>query len=267
MSNDRTAQPVHIAYPVGSVWNHRTYGDQRFTVVGHGEGRVIVSYAEGSGTATESWVRQALDAYGTIVEYPATARPTIDFSGSSRATARDYAARAVSRINRPETNEILDAVAQGESVDAYALAEAVLDAMRGATTRCGQSYGRREMAREIAYLGHIVHPVLANHADGLPAYAEGDRSRAVEAAREGLREATAEIDRVVASLNDVTARAERESERRRRAEQEVIDLRAERDALQVERDEVHSVLAYALDRLSPEDRARVFGYWDGITEA
>lgn len=136
------------------------------------------------------------------------ARPLIDFSGLSRETARNYAKAHVSRVNKPETNTTLRAVAAGEQVDAYALNEALLDAMRGAATRAGQSPLRRIHGREIAYLGHIAQAVLEAHADDLPAYAEGDRSRAVEAAKEGLRKAKAEIDRLLVEKKALKAEVE-----------------------------------------------------------
>lgn len=107
-------------------------------------------------------------------------RPLVEFDGDSRKTARIYASDLYSRVNKPETNEILAAIAHGESVDAYDAAVAVLDAMRRVGTRFGQSTQRRQYGKAAAHLGHIIHSVLANHADGLPAYAEGDRSRRIE---------------------------------------------------------------------------------------
>mgnify|MGYP006201825965 CR=1 FL=1 len=48
----------------------------------------------------------------------------------------------------------------GESVDAYALNEALTQAFRHGFTRCGSAHQRRVLQREIGYLAHIVQAVL-----------------------------------------------------------------------------------------------------------
>jgi hypothetical protein len=110
-----------------------------------------------------------------------THRPTIDFSTESRRTAREYAQAAMSRILEPQHNKILQQVVRGSAtVDAYALNEALTAAMRACATRFGQSMMRRDATRKVAYLAHITQAVLENHADGLPVYEPGARSRKIE---------------------------------------------------------------------------------------
>lgn len=195
-------------------------------------------------------------------EHPA--RPLIDFSGSSRATARTYAAAHVSRTNKAETNALLREVAAGGKVDAYALNEALLDAMRGATTRAGQSPLRRTYGKQIAYLGHIVQAVLDSHADGLPAYAEGDRSRAVEDMREAVQAATAEVERLTAAL---------EAERIARASwaTQCSDLSenlgrviAERDESAAEVSKLSLVIGYTRGLGTAVQAAQSLGYQHGL---
>lgn len=218
-----------------------------------------------------------------------TNRPTIDFSGPSRQTAREYAEAANTFLLRGASQADLKAVSLGLQVDAYNLNEALLDAMRAATTRIGNSPGRRELARKIAYLGHITQAVLEAHADGLPAYAEGDRSRKIEELKtevaelenryldavrerneeragrltaqerlidldEALTEAQARASRVESQFKDIKASANEEVSR---LKEEAADSRAERDLLD-------QVLQYAFERLSGADQQRVFGYWDGL---
>lgn len=126
---------------------------------------------------------------------PATAeRPQIDFSIDRYATVRGYAADLSSKVNKAESNNLLYAVKTGQSVDAYALAAALPDILSGCATRKGNSNARREDTRKARALGHVVHAVLANHAAGLPVYAEGDRSRVVEQAKVALREAEVEMN-------------------------------------------------------------------------
>lgn len=109
-----------------------------------------------------------------------TARPTIDFSGISRETARDYASAMPSRVLDAKYHGVLKDAANGYVVDAYALNAALTAALRTGLTRFGQSTARRDFGRKVAYLGHITQAVLESHADGLPVYAQGDRSRKVE---------------------------------------------------------------------------------------
>lgn len=108
------------------------------------------------------------------------ARPLIDFSGDSRATAREYASSLLSKVLKKENIGVIHAIAAGQEVDAYAANAAVLDAMRTVSTRFGQSMQRREYGKRAAHLGHIVQAVLESHADGLPAYEQGQRSRKIE---------------------------------------------------------------------------------------
>lgn len=237
----------------------------------------------------------------TITATTTTVRPTIDFSGSGydhettvdRSTARAYAADLVSRVNKPETNRVLEEIANsGTQVDAYLLAEAVLDAMRGVATRCGQSTMRRRMGEKAAHLGYIAHAVLASHADGLPVYERGDRSRRVEELRGERNAARAKASLLETDLRDAlrtikeqTAHQEESNETIRGLVKEnkalaqkveawrtasldkVRALVTQREDLTAERDEIAAVLAYALEQMDEAGRARVFGYWDGVKQA
>lgn len=205
-------------------------------------------------------------------------RPFIDFKFTRYATAREYAREAQSRVLKPESNATLEAVALGLQVDAYDLNEAVLDAMRSAATRHGQSLARRGLATRIAHLGHIVQAVLENHADNLPAYQTGERSRAVEDAKEALREAKSTVDSLTSDLS--AARQQREH-----MAAEARDLRAEIDEAKLsladraqeitvlhdnlcqitsEANEFEAALAYAKGFLDDEARARVDGFLEGF---
>lgn len=132
------------------------------------------------------WLSQSWFDLAEAEEETTTNRVEIDFSGSSRATARQYAADLQSRVNKPETNAILNAIEHGEPVEAFAAAEALLDAMRHVSTRFGQSMARRRAGEKVAHLGYIVHGVLGNVADGLPAYEQGERSRALADAKQEI---------------------------------------------------------------------------------
>lgn len=209
-------------------------------------------------------------------------RPLIDFSGDSRATARRYAVSANSRILLPASQEVLRAVANGEQVDAYALNAAVTDAMRSATTRCGQSVARRMMATQVAYLGHITQAVLENHADNLPVYEPGERSRKIDALEQELRHSTSVNQALAADLTNERARvayhqeklrqanAERStltqaaSDERRRLCAEIDALKAKAAKAEKSEADLALVLVYAFEKMDGEQKQRVLGFWDGI---
>lgn len=163
-------------------------------------------------------------------------RPTIDFA--DKQTAQEYAVAANSRVLKPGHQEILTRVAAGEVVDAYALNAALTEAMSSASTRLGQSMARRGLTKKIRHLAHIVQAILENHADGLPAYAGGDRSRKIEelqaertsllqaasderrrlcaeidSLKEGLAVATSEIDTLIENKVQTFGNAQAEHER------------------------------------------------------
>lgn len=118
---------------------------------------------------------------GDPVDDDAPARPMIDFSGPSRTTAREYAETLKSRINKPETNDLLHQIVNGGKVDAYDLNGVLADVFSGCATRGAQSPLRREHTKKARHIAHIVQAVLENHADSLPAYETGERSRKIEA--------------------------------------------------------------------------------------
>lgn len=214
-------------------------------------------------------------------EAPQLGRPTIDFSGSSRATAREYAAAMPSAALDDEANAILADVASGRAeVDAYALNRALLSVMRLSATRFRNSFDRREFTTKVAHLGHIVQAVLENHADRLPAYEKGIRSRRIEtlegeraaltqAASDERRRLCAEIDSLRA---EAQALASDHLEYKAAADAEISRLRElvgdrtmERDDAETERDTLASVIDYSFELLPVLDRCRVLGYWDGLT--
>jgi hypothetical protein len=260
------------------------------------DGSYALEFDDSSLSNFGSWSTAALD----LVEEYTTERPTIDFSGSSRSTAREYAKDANTRLLSSTQQAVLRQVAAGEEVDAYTLNEVLLAAMRASLTRHGASTQRRVTGRKIAYLGHITQAVLENHAQGLPAYEKGERSPALAAAREevtryreGLEEANrerglltqaasderrrlcAEIDELRAHRRDLAEERSRlkheHAAYKRAADNEVSRLLTsvknteEAHAETVKkRDEVASVLDYAMGRLSDTDKQRVLGYWDGV---
>lgn len=266
-----------IALPVGSTltdaqgWVHTKVADPVLAEDGsmiseqHTTRYVAPDGSEGTFYAPWSWgvVLTSLPAEESPAA-PAPARPLIDFSGPSRATAREYATDLTSRVNNEGTNLVLNEVALGKQVDAYALNEALLDAMRHIATRFGQSMARRRAGEKAAHLGYIVHGVLDNHADNLPAYEAGQRSRKVAALEADLAEAHSERASLVTEVEALKARtsaAQEESVRIRKVATARDSLLAETVA---DRDQVASVLDYALDLLSEQDKARVFGFWDGV---
>ena len=222
-----------------------------------------------------------------------TNRPTIDFSTTSRETARDYADSLISRVNKPETNAVLDEVRSGsEAVDAYALAEGLLDAMRHVSTRFGQSMQRRKYGERVAHLGYIAHGVLANHADGLPVYEPGERSRKAKQWEEiaishqgriaDLEDEAAQQSQLLTEVHDTLHAAKRElddstrafSDYKERADaevtrllQQVTEANAKLSVVEAERDAAAAALSYVVERLDEADRERVLGYWDGVKDA
>ena len=244
-----------------------------------------------------SWSTGALD----LVEEAKVERPTVDFSdaGPSRATARAYAEIIDSRVLQASSRAALQAAARGEQVDAYALNAAITDAMRSATTRCGQSASRRELATKVAYLGHITQAVLENHADSLPVYGKGERSRLLAEVKPALAAAQQEVEAQTERANQFRTRLERSegersqflqaaSDERRRlcaeidegnaaleeatANYEALQRVAERrDALLAEmvaeNDRLLQIQGYALDLLPHDMRQRVLGYADGVGQS
>jgi hypothetical protein len=71
----RKGLPIEDAYPVGSVWNHISTGDKPVTITGpdpDDDRRVMVQVPEHfqQSLYTGSWIRGALDTYGTLVSLP-----------------------------------------------------------------------------------------------------------------------------------------------------------------------------------------------------
>lgn len=172
------------------------------------------------------WSRKYIEPTNAPQEAPmndtstAPTRPMVEFSGSSRATAREYARAINSRVLVASSRVRLTNAAAGTPVDAYDLNEALMDAMRSTATRCGQSMARRALATKVAYLAHITQAVIDNHADGLPAYPEGERSRKVKALQ-------AEVDATKAEMASILATLEKEREAYQDVEARVAAVEAD----------------------------------------
>lgn len=66
IAENRKSLITEQAYPIGSVWNHSSYGDERFTITGYGDtGQLCLTYGDGT---HHVWDRGALDTCGTLVE-------------------------------------------------------------------------------------------------------------------------------------------------------------------------------------------------------
>jgi hypothetical protein len=222
-----------------------------------------------------------------------TVRPNVDFSGPSRATAREYAAEAIGQKMDPASKALLRAAADGGEVDAYAFNGALTAAYRSGFTRCGSAHQRRDLQRKIGYLSHIVQAVLENHADGLPAYdSTAARSRKVKSLEavvdkhqsyiKDLEQAGAaaldEISRTSQALTDLQGEHDALKSTygiyREESTTKVAALQSEREqiisqilALQSEREVLGASLTYALELLAPEAAQRVLGFKDGVTTA
>jgi hypothetical protein len=238
------------------------------------------------------WTEQ----YLTPIDAPKVGRPTIDFSTPSRETARRYAEALPSRILLAEHNTTLKRVAQGSAaVDAYRLNEALMASMRSGATRFGQSVGRREFTRKVAYLAHITQAVLENHADQLPIYEGGprspriaalekqvedertnlrcaeklwgeERSNLTQAASDERRRLCSEID----ALKDGVAEAKAEIEELTNILEASRQIGEVRDRLvddtAQERNTLGAVLAYVFERADEAFQAEISGYWNGLLD-
>jgi hypothetical protein len=202
--------------------------------------------------------------FDLVVDESVPGRPVVHFddenAGRDRSKARAACAEAVSKALKPQHNNILRAAGQGATVDAYALNEAITAAIRSAVTRKGQSTARREQASRFAHVAHIVQAVLENHADNLPAYVEGERSRKIEtlegeisALKTAGEDALRELQRATEALKGEMADHDRAKDDRRRALAEVVRL--------------SKVLEHARSLLDEVGRAHVEGYIEGLRDA
>ena len=222
------------------------------------------------------------------VAAPAAAPPpppvhfAAETGGRDRSTAREACAEAVSRVLPPPANQILREAASGKSVDAYALNDAITKAIRSAATRHGQSTARREQAKRFAHVAHIVQAVLENHADNLPAYGPGERSRALADLKAEVASSLAEARREVEHAGKVNqsltqdltaARAENDllkqaaSDERRRICGDLDTARANLAQTIREANEFEAALEFVLlNFCSDEDRLKVEGFRLGFAE-
>lgn len=214
---------------------------------------------------------------GWLDKVGAPERPLIDFSGKSRATAREYALAAIASKMPTAIKDLFLAASNGESVDAYAFNDALTVAFRLGFTRCGSAAQRRVLQRQIGHLAHITQAVLEAHADNLPVYADtGVRSRKIEELTEAL---DLEKQRSTALIREKTEVEVKLSESRARfhsvkaqANDEIdrlLKIANVRDALLAEtvadRNALAATLTYALELLEPAQVQRVLGYQDGVS--
>lgn len=213
-------------------------------------------------------------------------RPTIDFGAASQK-ARDNAAAANSRILPPPSQKILKAAASGDTVDAYDLNKAVMHAMRAATTRHGQSMGRRSLAIKIQYLANVTQDALNKHADAI-AVAAGDDAP-ITALRGELAHARSDLSEAMQTIRVMGAAHDRETADLTRAlmdahadndrlQGRLADLSNRADEIQAEvdgqfanavatRNRLSKALDYATALLTFDKQQRVKGYLDGLGDA
>lgn len=164
------------------------------------------------------------DGWFDKVEPQAPGRPLVHFddekAGRDRSRARAACSEAISTCLKDEHNALLLDASMGKSVDAYALNEAITAAIRSAATRLGHSTRRKEQASRFAHVAHIVQAVLENHADNLPGYEPGARSRLVEDLTHEVSDLRLSVERHKESRQIQWQRAEDFA-------QNVSDLRAE----------------------------------------
>jgi F0F1-type ATP synthase membrane subunit b/b' len=220
--------------PIGTVlvdsddWTHTkvaNYSDEDKR-----NGYVTTTYVTPEGETDTFGSVWAWGPGGKVVSIPdeVTPRPVRSLP---HETQRQYALKARSRLLDVGQNAVLYNAAQGEPVDVFAFRQAATAALSLASTRAGQSMARRDWAREARALIHWADAILESHLDGLPVYAEGDRSRLIEALKadneaivaevsKALNDAKTEIEDLTNEVGRLTAVASREAERRRDAEAE-----------------------------------------------
>lgn len=107
----RRGLPMMEAYPVGSVWNHVSSGDQPVTILGpdpDDDGRLMVHLPRYTQQAPYegSWVRGALDAYGKLVSLPDDSEQddaTPDFKVGDRVEVHGWGGDNTNVWNGPGT--------------------------------------------------------------------------------------------------------------------------------------------------------------------
>lgn len=253
-----------------------TVGKTATVVAIKDDGRVLdVDWHEPTGDHGRNWgwVWFAL-VEGAATEQPEEApqRPLVHFddekAGRDRSAAREACAEAVSKVLKPEHNTRLRNAAAGESVDAYDLNEAITAAIRSAATRHGQSTARRAQAKRFAHVAHIVQAVLENHADNLPGYEPGARSRLLEDAHRAITEANSEVVALTHALEESqgerTTLTQAASDERRRLCEEIDTLRANLSRTIREANESEAALNWLLKDQEPGVRHAVEAFLDGF---
>lgn len=200
--------------------------------------------------------------------------PTIDFSVDRYATAREYAAGLSSRVNKDETNTVLDRIAEGHIVAAHDVIDILPDVFSGATTRISNSQGRRDQAKRIRHLAYIANAVVRNHAEGLPTYEPGERSPALRDANETIRRLEHEAESLKSHVGEATTEVEAATRR-------LMSLQADYDRLNgvlannqdllqdsiAERAVLQDTLDYAIGQGDEKLRHLVVGFEEGRRRA
>jgi len=270
---------------VGTMWD----------IVAGDEGVVTKVYPGIHGPATNidiEWDKPgSRNAQGTHLSWvtpidpPVPARPQIDFSGLRYATTREYAETLKSGALSDRANDVLTQIAAGQKVDAYDLNGQMPYVLSSCATRSRSSSERRELAKQARHLCHIVQAVLENHADDLPAYAEGERSRAVAAVKAEATGYALQVDAKQRELDAVsTALREQQqsnedlrnergtltqaaSDERRRLTDEIDALKTEASVRDLALARTQGALDYAVAMLPNSAEIKVAGFIDGFSRA
>lgn len=209
-------------------------------------------------------------------------RPTVQLT---HPTSVAYAEAANSRVLGPHHQRTLDALAAGLETDAYEANAALMAAMSSAATRVGASTGRRELTRKIRHLAYKVQAIIENHADELPAYEQGERSRKIEDLEKKLQDRDALLGQQTLAVENLRAQVLRqrhdlaeaqmalhlEQQSRQRIDDEAFETvkatSADNERLEVENHNLNALVRYALDLLDEAGQAQVEGFVDGLLAA
>lgn len=264
------------ALPLGTVlrdrdgWHHTKVANSDANLLDGGHTSTFVNPQDDStGIFCAPWSWDAV-VFGYPDESEVTPRPK---RALTHETSREYALRSNSRSLPEEQRRILDAAAKGEEVDVFEFRKAATAALSLAATRAGQSMGRREFTKMARHLIYWADAILENHLDGLPVYAEGDRSRAVESLKRDVNSLTEAVTTTQAALDQQTEHVRKVTSERDEAQEQVrllVDRASNAEAAleralaaaagRIQRD----IFNYALSLLSLDDQQRVAGYADGI---
>lgn len=197
--------------------------------------------------------------------------PTVLQASLTHETSRQYARNATSaRSLTSEQNAILNAAADGKEIDVVAFRKAATAALSLASTRAGQSMGRRVFAKEARHLIYWADAIIDNHIKGLPAYETGERSPKIARLQADLdhvieehrkvEEAAAQSNRDLLKLQSVAAEAQKQIDALLKDREEGIRNLAE---ARRDRDIAGDVIEVIVERLETSDKGFALGYWQG----